>query len=374
MPRHPLLLVVFTGLLSAPDLRAAGAVPVLPRGTLPAARQPQAAVDPSGKVYVVLGAGDAVYCVASADGKSFSDPVKVGDAGSLALGMRRGPRVAATEKGVVVTAIGGKAGKGKDGDLLSWRSSDGGKTWKGPELVNSAADSAREGLHGMAAGPDGSVYCVWLDLRSKRMEVYGARSDDGGKTWRDEKRVYASPDGHVCTCCQPSVAFDPNGGLHVLWRNDLAGARDMYLCSSSDGGRTFGNAVKLGKGTWPLTRCPMDGGGLAGDDTGAVQTIWRREKEIFRCDAGKDEELLGRGEQGWAAFGPGGFYLAWIEARHGALRARVPGDVVPAVLSATASDPCVAAAPTGKGPVVVVWEEGKHGALTLRAAFLSPGR
>jgi hypothetical protein len=64
-------------------------------------------------------------------GKSYGEPVKVGAAGTLALGMRRGPRVAATDKAVVVTAVGSKAGRGRDADLLAWRSDDGGKSWQG---------------------------------------------------------------------------------------------------------------------------------------------------------------------------------------------------------------------------------------------------
>src|SRR5262249_24079329 len=150
-------------------------------------------------------------------------------------------------------------------DLLAWRSPDQGKTWQGPVAVNAVPGSAREGLHAMAAAPDGTVYCVWLDLRAKKSQVYGAASPDGGAGWQNEKLIYESPDGGVCPCCQPSVGYDPRGGLHVMWRNDLNGARDMYLVSSEDGGRTFGPSGKLGQGTWRLKVCPMDGGGLAGD-------------------------------------------------------------------------------------------------------------
>jgi hypothetical protein len=226
---------------------------------------------------------DAVYCAVSRDGgKSYAEPVKVGSAGVMALGMRRGPRVTATSKGVVVTAICGEKGGGKDGDLLAWRSSDGGKTWQGPVSVNSVPGSAREGLHGMAGAVDGLVYSVWLDLRAKKSEVYGAVSADGGKTWEHEKLVYESPDRNVCECCHPSVAYDPKGGLHVLWRNQIAGARDMYLIDSTDGGKTFGKAVKLGSGTWMLKACPMDGGGLAANAAGRVETVWMRNR---RCSA-----------------------------------------------------------------------------------------
>ena len=83
----------------------------------------------------------------------------------------------------MVTAIGGQVGKGRDGDVVAWRSMDDGKTWQGPVRVNDAADSAREGLHAMASGADGSIWCVWLDLRDKKSEIYATVSKDDGATW-----------------------------------------------------------------------------------------------------------------------------------------------------------------------------------------------
>ncbi len=243
-----IVLVLFLGI---PAARAQGdaAVTVVSEKELPGARQPQAAVDPAGHVFVACGANQAVYCVASPDkGKTFVAPVKVAEVGKLALGMRRGPRIVATERAVVITAI---AGEKRADTLLAWRSTDQGKSWRGPVAINRVKGSAAEGLHGMAAGPDGTIHCVWQDHREGNGQyVYGSRSTDGGATWTPERRLYKSPDGGVCPCCAPLVACDPRGGVHVMWRNDLEGARDMYLMSSSDGGETFGEAVKLGRETW----------------------------------------------------------------------------------------------------------------------------
>jgi hypothetical protein len=227
--------------------------PVQIAADFPDARQPQAAVAPDGMIHIVLGVKHAIYCVSSHDsGKSYGSPARVGDAGQLALGMRRGPRIAATKEHVVVTAIGGERGGGKDGDVLAWRSGDRGKTWQGPVRINSVAGAAREGLQHLAASPDGTFYCVWNDLRIPRqMPIYGAASRDGGATWVDEKVVYAAPGGMICPCCQPVAGFDPKGRLLVMWRNSIDGNRDMYLTISEDGGRTFGKAQKLGQGTWP---------------------------------------------------------------------------------------------------------------------------
>jgi hypothetical protein len=234
-----------------PDSARAQAVAVLPAQGFSDARQPQAAVDADGALHVVFGERDSIHLTTSRDGgKTFSVPVQVGEAGKLALGHRRGPRIAVTKGLLVVTAICGENGSGKDGDVLAWRSSDRGATWLGPVRINSVPGAAREGLHHLTASTDGRFYCVWNDLRTTRkMPVFGALSLDGA-SWNHQQAVYTSPDGSICPCCQSLAAFDPQGRLHVMWRNSLAGARDMYLSTSSDGGKTFAAAQKLGLGEW----------------------------------------------------------------------------------------------------------------------------
>jgi hypothetical protein len=337
------------------------------------ARQPQVAVGPSGAVHVTFGVGNAIYCVNSSDGgKHFAPPVKVAEHGVMSLGMRRGPRVAATGRAVAIAAVCGSQGGGRDGDVLVWRSIDGGTNWAGPVRVNRVPGSAREGLHDLAASADGRLYCVWLDLRDGKMEVFGALSTDGGATWGEDRLVYRSPDGFVCQCCQPSACFDGHGKLHVLWRNQLGGDRDMFLTSSGDGGRTFDTPRKLGLGTWTLKACPMDGGGLAADAAGTVQTVWRRQQTIYRCADGKPEESLGTGEQGRAARGRDGVWLTWITKRPGTLLVLAPGAKEPTALAERALDPAIASSTDGRGPVVLVWEEPGADGGPIRASVLSP--
>ena len=112
---------------------------------------------------------------------------------------------------------------------------DDGKTWQGPARVNDVADSAREGHHAMASGADGSIWCVWLDLRDKKSEIYAAVSNDDGATWTANQCIYRSPDGSVCECCHPSVVVSGHH-VHVMFRNSIGGHRDMYVTSSTDGG------------------------------------------------------------------------------------------------------------------------------------------
>lgn len=325
-------------------------------------KQPQAAIAPNGDVHAVFGIGDAVHYVTSRDGgATFESPEPAFRVPNMSVGMRRGPRIVATKDAIVVTAIGGKTGKGRDGDVLAWRSVDGGTEWQGPVRVNDVADSAREGLHAMASGTDGSIWCAWLDLRSRRTEIYATRSVDGGGTWEPNIRVYQSPDGSVCECCHPSVIVAKND-VHVMFRNSVAGNRDMYITSSFDGGRTFNTATKLGAGTWPLDACPMDGGMLAVSEQGKIETVWRRDANIYMTVSSDGPEiLLGRGQQPWIAATEKGSFIAWTAGREGDLKLHVPGSQDASVLARNARDPMLVAPAgrglaAGSGPVFCFWE------------------
>lgn len=237
--------------------------------------QPQIVVAPAGGIHVVFEKGSAVYHTASADGSKFSVPVKVGELEKLALGKRRGPRVAVSDGLVLVTAI-----SSADGNLHTWTSSDKGQTWKEGSALNSKDGSAREGLQALASDGRGHIVAVWPDSRAGGMEEWGRVSHDGGKTWGPDERIYGSPSGSICPCCVPSVAISPKGKVAVMWRNSLEGSRDLHLATRS-GDQPFSPAIKLGAGTWKLEGCPMDGGGLAFSPGGNWLAVWRREKAIF---------------------------------------------------------------------------------------------
>src|SRR6516225_6733017 len=208
------------------------------------ARQPQMAASGS-NIALTFGAANAVYFSSSSNGgKTFSEPVKVAQAESLLLGRHRGPRIAASTHSVVITAVMGKplpAGlrmpaKSSGGDLVAWHSMDDGKNWSEGVVVNDVPESAREGLHGLAADGRNRVFAIWLDDRGRHgKKLYGALSADGGATWSKNVSVYQSPDGTICECCHPSVAIDASGEILVMWRNWLGGSRDMYLARSRDG-------------------------------------------------------------------------------------------------------------------------------------------
>lgn len=329
------------------------------------ARQPHITIiESTGEFAVTFATPSTVYCATAGTlDTSFRAPVKVGDGGVLALGMRRGPRIAATEDALVITAIGGPEGRGKDGDVLAWRSTDRGLTWSAPVKLDDVPAAAREGLHDLAALSSGVTYCAWTDMRSGEAELFGAYSADGGATWQKNARIYRSPSKSICPCCPISTAIDASGAIFVQWRNLIDGARDIHRIGSRDQGATFGGTRKLGSATWKLDACPMDGGDIAANGVGEVASVWRRESELYCTDAASPERRIATGEQGAIAFGPRGVWIAWSEKRGGAIYLAAPKSETPRKLCDAGSDVVLAGWKSG---VAAAWEEQDGDKVTLR--------
>ncbi len=370
-------------MLSALLLAVQAATPIHPvtLKTPEGAREPQVAVGPHRhgagdpnptipihpRLYVVCGTQAGIYVAISRDAaESFEPAERIATVGSLALGMRRGPRIAVTRDAVVVTAIAGEQGGGRDGDLLCWRSTDEARTWGDADRINLKAGSAREGLHAMAAGPNGELFCAWIDLALETPRIYGSDSRDSGAHWTPVIPITRDSD-RICPCCHPSAAFDANGQISVMWRGDQEGARDMIVATSKDHGTTFSSPTRIGSGTWKLEACPMDGGALV-SSIGRTMTIWRREQDVIRSEPGGPEIRLGPGEQPWITAGPAGFYCVWLTRRGGPLQLWWTRRESPLVLDETANDPVIASFQSNLAPVIAAWESGPVGHPRIVAA------
>ncbi len=346
---RPVLLLL--SVLLAPILSADPVVLTGPEFS--GALQPQAVIGGKGEVHLVFGRKDgSVYHSVSNDGRAYQTPVKVGTLPKLALGMHRGPRVAMADGKMIVSAISHESG-----DLVVWTSTNG-RDRQAPVTINSVPRAAREGLHAMAAFQS-RVVISWLDDRNGKKELRGAISKNGGTSWETDSLIYQSPDGSICACCAPSLAFGPKGDLATMWRNDLGGSRDLYFSLSSDGGLSFGPAKKLGSGTWKFNSCPMDGGGLTflpSDPTKPV-TLWRRENAIYLAPSDGVEERLGDGKDPAIAALKRGEVLAWQSPA--GLNVRLPGVPV-RLLDAQGRAVALAAAPDGSF-AVAIWESPEGG-------------
>lgn len=251
-------------------------------------QMPNLVKDKDEKLHLVYGSGDSImYSYSSDMGNSFSSPALISVLPKLAASHTRGPQIAATTNGLTVIACNSL------GDIFSFNKNGSGN-WMQTSKVNDIDTTAKEGLMALSADGD-NAFAVWLDLRgNKHNKIFGSKSIDGGKTWSKNVLVYSSPDSTVCECCKPSVVVKGNN-VYVMFRNWLKGNRDLYLIQSANMGTTFGQAQKLGIGSWKLNGCPMDGGGLAINKSGIPQTVWRREGKIYASTIGSAEKEIGEG-------------------------------------------------------------------------------
>ena len=314
--------------------------------TLSAGKMPALVTDKQA-VYVVFGSGDSLLLVSSTNGgKTFSAPVLIDTLSGLVASSTRGPQIAITANGLAVIALN------KAGNLYSF--TKGNDThWKRTSRINDEPDVDKEGFSGLSSDESNNLFAIWTDLREdKHNKIYGARSNDGGVTWEKNKLVYQSPDSTVCECCKPSVAMQ-GSHVYVMFRNWLNGNRDLYLIESSDGGISFEKAQKLGKGSWKLNGCPMDGGGLAINVNGDVQTVWRRENKIFAAEPGKPEKEIGEGKGCAIATINGKNVYAWTD-KDGEIVCMLPNGENK--ILGKGSLPIVKAVDNDK--IVCVWQDG----------------
>jgi hypothetical protein len=275
-------------------------------------KQPAITVDKNNTIKVVFGQKEEIFYTNSTDGgQSFSAPQRVGAQPKLALGNTRGPQITTTRDYTVVAAAA------HTGKIMVYRQKNKQTEWSEPVNILQADTTAKEGFVALASGKDNTVYAAWLDMRlDGRNNIFSASSPDGGKTWTKAKLVYVAPEGRVCPCCRPSISADQKGNIYIMFRNELKGARDMYMAHSKDGGKNFSPALKLGMGSWNLKGCPMDGGAIALDPKGQVGTTWRRENTIYYAHPGSMEQKIGEGRAAILAQSAKGRYIVWQENRN----------------------------------------------------------
>lgn len=271
-------------------------------------QMPTLASGNNGKIFLTFGRGDSIlFAVSTNQGDDFSQPVLVDTLPNLASSHMCGPQTGATNSGALILACT------RDGNIYSYSQDNSGK-WQSPARVNDVDTVAKENFISLATDGDNAL-AVWLDLRDGHNKIFASRSTDAGRHWSANFLVYASPDSTVCECCKPSVLLQDNKA-YIMFRNWLAGNRDLYLSTSNDGGKTFDSAQKLGTASWALEGCPMDGGALSLDADKQIQTVWNRKGLIYWCQPGQPEIKIGEGRSvNMASRGTDNLFC-WVQNDH----------------------------------------------------------
>ncbi len=107
-------------------------------------QMPSITKDKSNKIHIVYGSGDSIMYISSRDGNSFASPSLVAVLPKLFASAMRGPQIAATVNGLIVSACT------KDGNIFSYKKQTSGK-WTKAVRVNDAKETAKEALMGLSA-------------------------------------------------------------------------------------------------------------------------------------------------------------------------------------------------------------------------------
>ena len=256
-------------------------------------------------------------------------------------------------------------------------STDQGKTFSKPvRLTTHATTDASAFVHGglshahafgtMSVARDGTVYTYWIDTRAMAKDgdngmMYSAISNDDGVTFATDREAFPAD---ICPCCQLSaVAIDREVvfvGARRVYGDNL---RDATVARSDDGGRTFGERVRLGGTPWKINGCPHDGGTLVALGGGNFGAVWQRAGEIFLTGKDGKEVKLGSGRQPAAVGGEGQTIVVWNDGS-GLVAVRDLQRPEPVKLAPEARFPLVVALPGGKG-AVLAYERGARGATSV---------
>jgi hypothetical protein len=271
---------------------------------------PEISVDAKGIIRIVFGRNDSIFYASSTDkGEHFTQPYLVAHVPGMHLGNTRGPQIASSAHYSIITAMD------KKGDIYCYLLDHNSGRWSYNGFINDQRSSAPEGLMGIAADGKDHFYAVWLDMRlNKQNNIWFSSLSVNNSKWSPNSLVYHSPDGHTCECCKPNIAVNGQH-LAIMFRNWLNGSRDLYCTESTNSGQSFNKPVKLGKGTWKLNGCPMDGGGVVIDNKQVVHTVWQREGEIYYCKPGEQEIKIDKGRSCGITYSNGNLLCSYQEGK-----------------------------------------------------------
>jgi len=168
---------------------------------------------------------------------------------------------------------------GNDNILFDW-SDDGGLTWHSDIRVNDRAGSAQAWgawqipIPAMNVDPiSGDIYVAWPDSRNNNLDIYMARSTDGGRTWSTNVRV--NDDTGTTMQYMVDLAVDRNGTVHAAWEDKRNGNWNIYYANSTDGGGTWSTNLRVSTEDTPGSyNRPGDYFALEAGPSGTIYVVW----------------------------------------------------------------------------------------------------
>ena len=124
------------------------------------------------------------------------------------------------------------------------KSTNGGTTW-GPDEAISDNPAAAAVMPALALGQDGTIYVSWTDWRDGNRHIYFAKSTNGGGSFGGNVRVCNEHEEYQA---YSSIAVSNSGKIFIAWedgRNSATQKLDVYCARSDDGGNSFLSNVRV---------------------------------------------------------------------------------------------------------------------------------
>ncbi len=201
------------------------------------------------------------------------------------------------------------------GETVFCQSTDNGHTWSAPSVVP-LRDCPMEVSHSIRPLASGRLLAPGAVLAQKDRlgeEVLVAISDDGGRTWPEQRTVFRDPKGKLGFWEQKFAEIVPGTVLALAWTITLGDYHDQCnsFCLSHDNGETWGPIQSTGLRGQTMSCLPLGGDkllvlynrryGQQGVVMALVQfteTAWKVVKEDLLYDAQQHRDAPESGATG----------------------------------------------------------------------------
>jgi hypothetical protein len=226
---------------------------------------------------------NALLAASSDGGKTWSSPRMVNSSKEAVQGDENGPKVAfgADNRAYVVWSIPGEKGD-KTRANIRFAMDDGKGGFTPAQTLNEIKDAGRFPI--IEATPDGNLLVAWIDRRMDQphpRQLYLMRINPNGESLTKNYKVGEG----LCECCKLGIAFADSGKTVYMVDREVDGQkiRNHVLRKSTDAGMTFGAPVQISDDGWQVPSCPHSGPSLGRDARGQLHVAWftlgRSEKE-----------------------------------------------------------------------------------------------
>lgn len=231
--------------------------------------------DHKGRLWLAWAHGEHVYVNYSDDlANTFSAPVKLNqEPQQIHTNGETRPKISVDTRGNVFVAYTQKLPTRFTGNIRFSRSSDGGKNFNEPYIVNDDTQEISHRFVSMLLDDEQHIHLSWLDARdfaaAKRTQqpyqgsaVYYARSADHGISFERNQKLA----DNSCQCCRIAADLDGNTPVymwrHIFENKDNSSNRDHALLRLGDNS----SMQRVSYENWQVNGCPHHGPSLSIND------------------------------------------------------------------------------------------------------------